>query len=192
MPVPHHSQDPWTRVQTRGAFPADELISALQKSIRRGLVENAALVAYELYRSSPELEEQLWRRLVVISVEDVGLGMPDAPVLIETLERMRARFSWPDGERFLFAAHAVRVLALSRKDRTSDELANWVGHAVESGERAPELPDAVFDMHTRRGQELGRGPLHFLTEGAVVANEIPDRDRTYRERLLEIYEAEGA
>src|SRR5262249_36258759 len=52
--------DPWTLVETAHGFRADELISTFQKSIRRGLVENAALVAYELYVTSAELEEHLW------------------------------------------------------------------------------------------------------------------------------------
>ena len=186
----HHSADPWTRVQTKHGFAADELVSVLQKSIRRGMVENAALVAYELYCTSPELEEYMWRRLAVISVEDVGFGRPEAPQQIDALDRLRTRFtSWPAGDRFLFVLHAVRLLATSVKDRTTDEMANWVAHVVESGLQAPEIPDWALDMHTRRGQERGRDLLHFLTEGATVDNELPDRDRTYRERLLEIHGA---
>jgi replication-associated recombination protein RarA len=189
MAVDHHNEDPWTRVRTKHGCAADELVSVLQKSIRRGLVEEAAVVAYELYCTSPELEEHMWRRLAVISVEDVGFGRPDAPQQIDALDRLRSRFTWPAGDRFLFALHAVRLLATSVKDRTTDEMANWVTHAVESGLRAPEVPDWALDMHTRRGQERGRDLLHFLTEGAIVANELPDRDRTYRERLLEIHGA---
>jgi len=44
-------------------------------------------------------------------------------------------------------------------------------------------------MHTRRGQERGRGLAHFLKEGALVENERPNRDKTYRERLLKAIEA---
>jgi replication-associated recombination protein RarA len=191
MAAPHHIDDPWTRVRTRHGFSADELISVLQKSIRRGLVENAALVAYEMYCTSPELEDHMWRRLAVISVEDVGLAVPDAPVRIDALDRLRSRFDRPAGDRFLFALHAVRLLAESVKDRTTDEMANWVRHVVETGDRAPEVPDWALDMHTRRGQERGRDVLHFLIEGAAVENELPDRDLTYRSRLLEIH-AEGS
>jgi replication-associated recombination protein RarA len=183
-----HSEDPWARVETARGLAADELTSALQKSIRRGLVENALLVAYEMCSSSPELEEHLWRRLEVISVEDVGFGSAQAPVIVDALYRMHLRVPRGRGDRFLFAAHAVRLLATSVKDRTSDEMATWAAHVVEQGERTPEVPDVALDMHTRRGQELGRGLEHFLKEGAVVENELPDRDLTYRERVLEIAE----
>jgi hypothetical protein len=47
--------------------------------------------------------------------------------------------------------------------------------------------DVVLDVHTRRGQLMGRGLRHFLAEGALVENEMPDRDLTYRRRLLALY-----
>ena len=43
--------------------PADIIISALQKFIRRGKTEEAARAAYELYLSSEELRDYLWQRL---------------------------------------------------------------------------------------------------------------------------------
>lgn len=182
--------DAWTRVETLHGFHADELISTLQKSIRRGLTENAALVAYELYATSPELEEHVWRRLEVISVEDVGLANPQAAVLVAALYDMHTRFDRSAGDRFLFQLHAVRVLAGSAKDRSTDEMANWIRRMVDSGERRPEVPDVAYDMHTRRGRELGRGLGHFLREGAIVEPEWAERDRTYRERLLALLERE--
>ena len=62
-------KDPWARVKTEHDLNADEVVSAFQKSIRRGLLENALLLAYEMYVTSAELEEHLWTRLSVISVE---------------------------------------------------------------------------------------------------------------------------
>jgi replication-associated recombination protein RarA len=180
--------DPWTRVETAHGFRADELISTLQKSIRRGLTEEAALVAYEMYVTSAELEEHVWRRLEVISVEDVGLANPQAPLLIEALYRMHARVPRPTGDRFLFLLHGVRLLAGSTKDRSTDEMANWITRVVASGERLPQVPDVALDMHTKRGRELGRDIHHFLREGAIVEPEWDERDRTYRERLLALLE----
>ena len=50
----------------------------LQKSIRRGEEENALAAAYEMYVTSPDYLDMLWKRLVCISVEDVGFGEPYA------------------------------------------------------------------------------------------------------------------
>ena len=60
----------------------DQLVSVLQKEIRRGHVDNAVLAAYEMHSTSTEVAAHLWRRLRVIAVEDVGMGAPLAPVLL--------------------------------------------------------------------------------------------------------------
>jgi replication-associated recombination protein RarA len=184
----HHQQDPWTRVRTLHDLPADEVISALQKEIRRGNTENAAMLAYEMLITSPELEEFLWLRLQVISVEDVGFGNVQAPLLVETLYHMHNRWPRPHGDRYMYAIHAVRVLCHSHKERGSDDLKNWVQCQLENGV-LPQIPDYALDMHTRRGQEMGRDHLHFLEEASRVHPEVPDRDRTYLDRLLEIARA---
>lgn len=66
--------DPWQKVKTIGGFDADLVISALQKEIRRGNEENAVLIAYEMFSTSLPLEDFLWTRLHVISVEDIGFA----------------------------------------------------------------------------------------------------------------------
>jgi len=185
MAVPHHSQDPWTRVRTLHDFKADEVISSLQKEIRRGNTENAALLAAEMLLTSAELEAFLWFRLQVISVEDVGYGNLNAPVLVESLYQMHKRIPRPMGDRYLYAIHAVRVLSQSQKERGSDDLKNWVLGAIENDNPLPTIPDYALDMHTQRGQEMGRDALHFFTEASKVAPEIENRDRTYLERLIE-------
>ena len=50
--------DPWQRTTTENGFPADEVISALQKSIRRGLVENALLLGWEIFKVGGRLVAQ--------------------------------------------------------------------------------------------------------------------------------------
>ncbi len=183
--------DPWTRVHTRHGFQADEVISALQKEIRRGKHENAALLAYEMLTSSPELEAVLWKRLKIISVEDIGWGELQAPVLLQALDQMRADYDPASVERTLLAIHAVRYLASRPKDRSSDEMAQWIRGQVESGELLPAIPDYALDQHTARGQQMGRGRRHFFEEAAQVAPEFPDRDLTYRQRLLELLDQEA-
>lgn len=178
--------DPWVKVRTRHDFAADEVISALQKEIRRGHTENAALLAYEMATASPELEDYLWYRLLVISVEDVGMGDPQAPVLVKTLYEIGQRFGQRGGEGLLMAIHAVRYLCACQKDRASDEMVNWIKYVVEEEGVRPTIPDYALDMHTARGPQMGRGKRHFWEEGAKITPELPDRDTTYRERMLAI------
>jgi replication-associated recombination protein RarA len=179
-------QDPWVNVRTRHDFAADEVISALQKEIRRSNTENAALLAYEMATTSPEMEAYLWRRLLAISVEDIGWGDLQAPILIYTLYQINESFDRAAGERILFAVHAVRVLCACPKDRSSDEMAIWIKRGVEGGRRLPTIPDYALDLHTKRGSEMGRGMDHFLEEGAKLIPELPNRDTTYRQRIMEL------
>ena len=60
--------DPWSKIITRNGYAGDEVISALQKSIRRSLEEQACMFAYEMYISSPELLEKILSFIEFVSV----------------------------------------------------------------------------------------------------------------------------
>jgi replication-associated recombination protein RarA len=180
----HLPRDPWQTVTTFNGFKADHVISALQKEIRRGNTENAVLLAYEMVITSPAMEDYLWLRLKIISVEDIGFGAPSAPILINALSQMLATFDRSVGERKLFAVHAVRYLCRCQKDRSSDEMVNWIIAGTGNGEMLPTIPDYALDMHTGDGQAMGRGKRHFWEEGAQIHPELPDRNTTYRDRML--------
>jgi replication-associated recombination protein RarA len=182
----HLDRDPWVDVKTYHGFAADHVISALQKEIRRGHAENAALLAYEMILTSPALEEYLWYRLKVISVEDIGFGDPMAPVLVQSLYAMTSACDHSVGERKLYAVHAVRYLCACQKDRSSDEMVNWIIHSVDDGSALLEIPDYALDMHTAEGQKKGRGRRFFFEEASRIEPELPGRDKTYLERIIKM------
>ena len=181
--------DPWQRSTTEHGFAADEVISALQKCLRRGMLDNALLLGWEMFVTSPELEDKLWSRLCVIAVEDVGFGNLQAPLLVETLFQQHLRYPRPLGDRFLFAAHAIRVIATSSKDRSSDDMVNWAMRGVALGELLPEIPDFALDMHTGRGQQMGRDYRFFMEEASKVIPEIADKDQRYRDWIMAALDA---
>ena len=185
----HLDRDPWVNVKTFNGFQADHVISALQKEIRRGNTENAALLAYEMMITSPALEDYLWQRLKVISVEDIGFGEPLAPVLIQSLFEMTDACDRSVGERKLYAIHAVRYLCLCKKDRSSDEMINWINHASKTSSLLPVIPEYALDMHTAEGQKQGRGRRHFFEEASRTMPEMEDRDRTYLDRIMKMLES---
>ena len=178
--------DPWSKITTRNGYAGDEVISALQKSIRRGLEEQACMFAYELYISSPQLEEKLWRRLLTISVEDIGMGNPMAAIMVNNLYQMSREFDYSDGDRPMYFIHAIRYLCQSEKDRSSDLLKNICIKSFAMG-KLPEIPDYALDKHTVRGAEMGRDSFHFLNEASKV---IPQKevDNDYKERYNKILE----
>jgi replication-associated recombination protein RarA len=185
----HLDRDPWVDVKTFNGFQADHVISALQKEIRRGNTENAALLAYEMILTSHQLEDYLWHRLKVISVEDIGFGEPLAAVLIQSLFQMTSACDRATGERKLYAIHAVRYLCACKKDRSSDEMINWINHSSKIGTLLPVIPDYALDMHTAEGQKKGRGRRHFFEEASRIIPELVDRDLTYRNRIMNMLDS---
>ena len=176
--------DPWARTKTRNGLNGDEVISALQKSIRRGKERDACEFAYEMYITSPQFEEKLWRRLLAISIEDIGMGNTNAPIFIHSLNQMRKEFQYNEADRAMFFVHAIRYLCQSEKDRSSDLLKNIVIKNFAMG-YVPEIPDIALDKHTTRGKKMGRGSEHFLNEASIV---IPQKkvDNHYKEEYAEL------
>lgn len=180
-----HPYDPWQKYRTISDISADLVISAVQKEIRRNHEENAMFLAYEMLATSIDMEEYLWQRLCVISVEDIGFGDIMAPVVISSLNTMRKTIKG-DGDRRLFAIHAVRYLCSRVKDRSSDEAYNWIMYLRESGKGIPDIPDYAVDKHTLEGQKLGRNTKDFYSEGSLVEPELKTRNTSYKEKIQKI------
>lgn len=182
-------KDPWARMTTRNNLQGDEVISALQKSIRRGNEKAACEFAYEMYITSPQFEEKLWRRLLAISVEDIGMGNPTAAIMINNLNQMRKEFQYNESDRAMFFFHAIRFLCGSEKDRSSDLLKNIVIKSFAMG-YVPEIPDIALDKHTTRGQKMGRGSEHFLHEASKVIPqaEVDNNYKAEYEKIIEKYD----
>ena len=178
------SYDPWSNIKTRNGIPGDEIISMLQKSIRRGLEHNALCAAYEMYITSPHFEDKMWRRLLSISVEDIGFGDVYAPELIYTLNNMRKEFLYQDGDRPMFFIHAIRYLCRQKKERSSDNVKNMVIKDFAHG-RTVEVPDYAYDVHTVKGRAMGRDEMQFLTEASRVIPQLEGEDikKIYNEYL---------
>jgi len=185
----HLDRDPWVDVKTYHGLAADQVIAALQKEIRRGNSENACLLAYEMTITSPALEDYLWQRLKVISVEDVGFGDPMAPVILQSLFSINEACDRSAGERKLYAIHAVRYLCQCKKDRSSDEMVNWISHSLGKGKVLPQIPEYALDMHTAAGQKMGRGRRYFFEVSTQLNPELPGRDKTYLNRILKMLDS---
>jgi replication-associated recombination protein RarA len=161
-------------LRTRGGFLLSEVVSALQKSIRRGLLDDSMYWAVEMDLSG--YGEYLWRRLRIITSEDVGPGNPDLPATIHALytwwKELKAR---PGGGAELYLTHAIILLCRSEKTRVVDHVltVHYYGH----DDLHREVPDHALDMHTQRGREMGRGLDHFFEDGARVHPEAEDPDK---------------
>ena len=184
------SYDPWSEITTRNGYAGDEMVAMLQKAIRRGKEEDALNAAYEMYITSPQFEEKLWRRLLCISVEDIGFGNTDAPMFVKTMNDLRKEFAYGDGDRPIFFMHAIRYLCKCKKERSTDHIKNIIMKEFEAG-YVPEIPDYAMDMHTIKGRAMGRDVFYFLNEASKVEPLWEDYDDSYRQTLYKMCEEEA-
>lgn len=161
------SYDPWANVTSRNGYLADELREGLHKTIRRNNEQLAIRIAYEMYITSEQLEDMMWRRLAIMSVEDVGSGDFMAPVLVDTLDKMRKLHPYDDIDRASYFVQAIRFLCRSKKDLSVGIVTNIVRKEFERG-ILPEIPEEAYDMHCKKGRERGKTFKDFLNESSMV------------------------
>jgi replication-associated recombination protein RarA len=173
---------------TKHGYDHYELLSALQKSIRRGMEYEAVHFAVELEEFNPTM---LWNRLKVMASEDVGPANPLMPLLIDVLQKnyLTEKSKLGESQYKLFFINAVVCLCRSQKSRITDDLLNIV-YTERDGNKFLSIPDFALDMHTAKGKALGRGVDYFFVEGNKVANEaFPN---PYSEKAKELLKKQGA
>jgi replication-associated recombination protein RarA len=161
-----------------------EVVSALQKSIRRGDEESAMWWALEML---PRYESWMWRRLMVIAQEDIGLAAPDVVQFVTG--QCNAWFTMRDlgakGECRLVLANTILAMCRAHKSRLADHFQAVVSRLHHVEKRS--IPDHALDKHTLRGKQMGRGVEHWLLEGAHLENENGTHD-PYQDAAWEIWE----
>ncbi len=175
------------QITTQKGYTLFDVASAFQKSVRRGLEHEAMYWAVELYSSN--LDEFLWKRIRIISSEDVGLAEPNIAANISALytsykEQKKKKEEKHQPER-LFLTHAVIMLCRAQKSRLIDWalLYYWNAHPHEH----KPVPEWAYDKHTQRGRTNGRGWDHFFEEATQLENwqEQPE-EQWYKEQAKEL------
>jgi len=181
-----HPKYYWDSIKTKHNYQADEIISGLQKSIRRGNEENAINCGYEMMISGKELTEKFWERIRVISVEDIGLANPQLITIIFTLYQNFVYLKNKE-DRFLQGIIAILLLTRSKKSRYVDELYNDLKINDTKGNFKIKIPDYVLDFHTKKGREKGRNILHFWKEAAKIKKDIHKNNKKHYLNILKKY-----
>lgn len=129
---------------TKNRYVKAEVVSALQKMIRRGMEPEALYWASELLESGEEYT--FWRRIFAITAEDIGLGDPDMPQRIHALYRMASVC-----KEWNIPFMAVALLCRSQKNREMDDAAWMYEMRRKEGWKIP-IPAVARDGHTRDGK----------------------------------------
>lgn len=157
---------------TISGLNAWDLISAFQKSVRRGLEQEAMEIAAEL---EPTHLPHLLNRLQVISHEDIGLANPGViPLVATSVEQVKKWRKSDNGAWRLALANIILALCRSPKSREADHFQCVIYGRRAEGKRL-DIPDWAFDKHTRRGRKMGRGIDHFREQAAQL-NPAPEKD----------------
>ena len=171
------------RPQTKRKYDLFEVASALQKSIRRADIRIAGYFVTELFESG--FHNYAWKRLVTVSAEDCR------DFVTQEIMALRAAYYFinkavkkgapPKGRIFL--AKAVIVLCQSIKSRDADLLTNYIYDQnkmlpTEEIDRlleevratAQPIPEYAFDVHTKRGKDMGKTKEMFFSEEQEALN----------------------
>jgi len=170
---------------TYNGYDMYEVISTLQKEIRRGCEENAMYWGVELYISG--FANWAWKRLEVMAMEDVGMANPMAIVQVRTLHQIwREMIEKKDRKKQerLAYVQAILLLVHSKKSRCVDWALNYWFDFVAMQGHCNEIPDYALDIHTRRGKALGKTIEDFFTEGTKLENYEPfSYEEWYKQEL---------
>lgn len=159
------------RIKTINDFDFFEVSSAFQKSIRRGIENEAIRWGIELFESN--YAKYLWDRMFVIASEDIGLAEPD---FITRLVSMKQSYDYLEKNRpkkvskRLVLLQAIISMVHAKKSRYIDLCYSVYWIEDRKNIANCEIPDYAYDMHTLKGKIKGRGLEHFYKEGALINN----------------------
>ena len=166
---------------TQNGYNLNEVRSALQKEIRRGKEYEAMMWALEMI---PRYERYLWRSLLVVVHEDIGLANPGLLRIVPECRRMYFEMRAWDKTGLLPLANAILMMARSAKSRLSDHFVCVCIDDFQNGKRL-KIPDYALDKHTTQGKRLGRGLEHWMNDGTVLVPPPKDDQTIYQKEAEE-------
>jgi hypothetical protein len=129
-----------------------ELVSAYQKSVRRGLVHLVPWLISELLSLGRPEWAYCWRRICVTAAEDVGFGDPDLMNFVIVCSTLFRPGAGPDVLRKVWES-LTQEMCRTQKSRIYCQL-SIIEEAVERGEIANTLSDweraVIQELRTRR------------------------------------------
>lgn len=184
-------------LRTKNNLPLDACVSALQKATRKGEEERALYFMQEMIDSG--FVKYFWRRISIITIEDVGMSDPQAIVLINSLAQMNERLNHKKEIRDTYApGMAVLYLCRATKSREVDYALDWID--LKRKEGFTIQPDSAdLDCHTSIGREQLKEQAKvsgrtyddlvdekFYYEGILENNPVSIKDDYWKKKVWEI------
>lgn len=158
-----------------------EVVSSLQKEIRRGDKYKAVYWALEMYNSN--FIKYLWERLLVISAEDID--NPLSHLIVKSLYESFENVQKGERKHRIFMTRAVLHLCEADKNRNADHFQNLVDKKIELGQML-EIPPYAKDVHTRAGKMMGKTKKDFFESEYKALQPVKEdeQDKKAVEQLL--------
>jgi len=167
--LPEEPQPPGRSLTRLGSYSFDEAVSALQKCIRLGQVEQAVHWVLVVYDASPRTAI---RRLLCSACEDVGIADPEVVAQVASLcagwEAVAGPAPWRVDPNV--PVLAAMLLARARKSSEVDDLKNLTLHRLKHEAPRPVPPEAL-DVHTARGRAEGLTARDWYRDRVVAIPE---------------------
>jgi replication-associated recombination protein RarA len=156
-----------TPPKTRNGYDLYELLSALQKDIRRGNEEQALRWASEL---DTIFSTALWNRLKVISLEDIGPANPMMVPIVTSLYELYVEFKTKENGAYHMAlTNCIMIMCRSLKSREAEETTCIFNREADSPTfPPPQIPEYALDKHTARGKAMGKSIEDFYEEAIKI------------------------
>lgn len=164
------------RKPTPNGFSPYELISALQKFVRRSMEEEALYVFYELEAGG--LYHIAKNRLAIIVYEDCGIENPELLNSIPFhIDQMDKWYKAKNGAWRLVLGNIILQACRGKKTRIADHFVSAVAFKRVNGYVLDlDQYDFVFDKHTLKGKKMGRGTKHFFEEAIKIEENTNTND----------------
>lgn len=169
-------------MRTKRGYLLGEVVSALQKVIRRGDERLAIYFAMEMFES--RFDEYAWRRMLTISAEDChGVITQEIKALYDSAALVKKTRKTPER---IFIAKAAVLLAAALKSRDADngsclcydlhipDDATVEAALEEARSEVEPIPEVAYDCHTPQGRKAGKTKeTFFVTEHDALQPRVP-------------------
>jgi len=188
------TQDRFTTVK---GYDYYEVVSALQKSIRRGKLEQAMYWGMELHESG--FIGHAWNRLFIIATEDIGIANRGLQSELWSLRQIYDKINTGKKGKdvnYMHFTHAIVLMCKSKKSRLVDHISIafynlWRGTPKDLNTQFIPIPDYALDKHTKKGKAKGRDWKYFFSNGSLLEDgieteeEVHWKDTAYEAHLVD-------
>jgi replication-associated recombination protein RarA len=192
--------------QLKSGVAYDEVISGLQKMIRRGKEREALILAQEMFDNG--FHAAVCRRILIVAGEDIGLANPAVVSQVYSLctGYLIAKKDSPSGRvEPLALIMSIIMLARSEKNRECDDAQIVTIARVKAGKDSAakvigENEEIIRDCHTAAGKSRLAGQAaetlqpyedlamrEFLTVGAQLIPHVEVKGNPWGREVREMY-----